>query len=133
MSHSGIKILTISLDACFFPATPLRPLRRRGSSPAEGSSFSSTPRPPPLGRPSSSLLPSLEGESFLVPPPRFHERRALRTHQTTSPTPPCCGNSFESRWFSSSWPSSPAPHKVPEPSASPRELGPGLRAREPDS
>src|SRR3954465_10833170 len=120
-------------DAWFCPATPLRPLRSRGSSPGEGSSFSSTPRPPPLGRPSSSLLPSLEGESFLVPPPHFHERRALRTRQMTSPTPPYCGNFFESRWFSSSWPSSPAPRKVPEPLASPRELGPGLRAGEPDS
>src|SRR3954470_14258304 len=78
-------------DAWFCPATPLRPLRRRGSSPAEGSSFSSTPRPPPLGWPSSSFLPSLGGESFLVPPPRFHERRAPRTRQMTSPTPPCCG------------------------------------------
>src|SRR3954468_3183687 len=133
MSHSGMQTLTISPDTWFCTVAPLRPLRRRGSSPAEGSSFSSTPRPPPLGRPSSSLLPSLEGESFLVPPPRFHERRALRTHQTTSPTPPCCGNSFESRWFSSSWPSSPAPRKVPELAASPRGLGLGLRAGEPDS
>src|SRR3954470_12084085 len=49
-------------DAWFCPDTPLRPLRRRGSSPAEGSSFSSTPRPPPLGWPSSSFLPPLGGE-----------------------------------------------------------------------
>src|SRR3954469_10270741 len=62
MSHSGMQILTISPAAWFCPATPFRPLRRRGSSPAEGSSFSSTPRPPPLGRPSSSSLPSLGGE-----------------------------------------------------------------------
>src|SRR4051812_25787499 len=123
----------MSPDAWFGPATPLRPLRRRGSSSVEGSSFSLTPRPPLLGRPSSSLLPSLEGESFFVPPPHLRERRALRTHWMMSPTPPCCGNFFESRWFSSSWPSSPAPRKVPEPLASPRELGPGLRAEGPDS
>src|SRR3954470_15327499 len=95
------------------------------------------PFPRPLGLPRwDGLLllfsPRWGGQSFLIPP-RFHERRASRTRQMTSPTPPCCGNFFESRWFSSSWPSSPAPHKVPEPSASPRELGLGLRAEEPDS
>src|SRR4051794_14000376 len=51
----------MSPDAWFCPATPLRPLRCRQSSPAEGSSFSSTPWPPPLGWPSSSFLPSLGG------------------------------------------------------------------------
>src|SRR4051794_5080606 len=92
----------MSPDAWFCPTTPFRPLRRWGSSPAEGSSFSLTPRPPLLGWPSSFSLPSLEGESFLVPPPRFHERRVSQTRQMTSSTPPHCGHSFESRWSSSS-------------------------------
>src|SRR4051812_8887947 len=60
-----MKTLTISPDAWSCPATPFRPLRRRWSSPAEGSSSSSTPRPSPLGRPSSSSLPPLGGRAFL--------------------------------------------------------------------
>src|SRR3954466_4221819 len=108
----------ISPDAWPYLATPLRPLRRRGSSPAKGSSSTWTLRPPPLGRPSFSFLPPLEGERFLLPPPRFHGRRASRTCRMTSPTPPRYGHSSESLWPSSSWPSSPAPHKAPEPAAS---------------
>src|SRR3954468_21767330 len=132
MSYSGIRILTISPDAWPCRATPLRPLRRRGSSLAEGSSSSWTLRPPPLARPSFSFLPPLEGERFLLPPPCSRGRRASRTRRTTSPTPPHYGHSFESPWPSSSCPSSPAPHKVPEPAASLGEQGLGLRAREPD-
>src|SRR3954469_7897487 len=99
-------------------ATPLRPRRRRWSSPEGGSSSSWTLRPPLLGRPSSSFLPPLEGERILLPPPRLHGRSASRIHRTTNPTPPHDGNSFESPWPSSSWPSSTAPHKAPEPAAS---------------
>src|SRR3954465_5125764 len=132
MSYSDIRILTISPDAWPYLATPLRPLRRRGSSPAEGSSSSWTLRPSPLGRPSFSFLPPLEGERFLLPPPRSHGRRASRTRRMTSPTPPHYGHSFESPWPSFSWPSSLAPHKAPEPVASLGEQGLGLRAREPD-
>ena len=62
MSYSGIRTLTISPEAWPCTATPLRPRRRRGRSPAEGFSSSWTPRLPLLGRPSSSLLPPLEGE-----------------------------------------------------------------------
>ena len=123
MSYSGIRTLTISLDAWPCPATPLHPRRRRGRSPVEGSSSSWTLRPSPLGRPSFSFLPPLGGESFLLPPPRFHGRRASRTRRMTSPTTPRCGHSFESPWSSSSWPSFPAPHKAPEPAASLVELG----------
>ena len=123
MSYSNIRMLMISPDAWPYLATPLRPLRRRGSSSAEGSSSSWTLRPPSLGRPSFSFLPPLEGESFLLPPPRFSGRRASRTRRMTSPTTPHYGYSFESLWSSSSWPSFPAPHKAPEPAASLVELG----------
>ena len=64
MSYSDIRILMISPDAWPCLATPLRPLRRQGGSPAEGSSSSWTLWPPPLGRPSSSLLPPLGGRVF---------------------------------------------------------------------
>src|SRR3954471_21372793 len=98
MSYSGIRILTTSPDAWSFPATPPRPRWRQGSSPAEGSSSFLNPYMPPLGQPSSSFLPPSEGEGFLLPPPRFHERRASQAHQMTSPTSPRDGYSFESQW-----------------------------------
>src|SRR3954466_12120208 len=117
MNYSGARILTIPPDAWPYAATPLLRRRRRRGSPEEGSSPSWTPRPPRLGRPSFSFLPPLEGERFLLPPPRFHGRSASRIRRMMNPTPPGVGNSFESLW-PSSWPSSPAPCKVPEPAAS---------------
>src|SRR3954463_130801 len=113
MSYSSVRILTMSLGAWPYAATPLRPRRCRWSSPEGGSFPSLTLRPPLLGRPSSSFLAPLEGERFLLPPPRLHGRSASRIRRTTSPTPPYVGNSWPS-----SWPSSPAPHKVSELAAS---------------
>ena len=132
MNHSGIRALTISPGAWPCAATPLRRRRRRWSSPEEGFSPSWTLRPPQLGRPSFSSLPPLEGERSLLPPPRLHGRSAPWSRRMRDPTPPGAEHSFESPWRSS-WPSSPAPHGVPEPAASPSGHQLGLRAKEPDS
>ena len=132
MSYSGIRILMILPGAWPWMAIPLRRRRRRRRSPEEGSSPSWTLRPPPLGRPSFSSLPPLEGERTLLPPSRLRGRSALWSHRTMNPTPPSAGNSFKFPW-PSSWPSSPAPRKVPGPAASPSGHLLGLRAREPDS
>src|SRR3954471_10514639 len=132
MSYSSVRIVTMPLGAWPCAATPLRPHRRRWSSPEGGSFPSWTLRPPLLGRPSSSFLLLLEGERLLLPPPRFHGRSASQIRQMKNPTPPGAGNSFESPW-PSSWPSSLAPRKVPEPAASLSERRLGLRATGPDS
>ena len=131
MSHSGSRTLTILPGAWPWATTPLR-RRRRWSSPEEGFSPSWTLRPPQRGRPSFSSLLPLEGERSLLLPPRLHERNALRNRRVMNPTPPGVGHSFESPWPFLR-PSSPAPHRVPEPAASPSGHRLGLRAKEPDS
>ena len=132
MNCSGVRILTISPGAWPCAATPLRRRRRWWSCQEEGSSPSWTLRPPQLGRPSFSSLPPLERERSLLPPPRLHGRSAPWSHRMMNPTPPGAGHYFESPW-TSSWPSSPAPHRVPEPTASLREHRMGLQAKGPDS
>ena len=132
MNCSGVRILTISPGAWPCAATPLRRLRRWWSSPEEGSSPSWTLRPPQLGQPSFSSLPPLEGERSLLPPPRLHGRSASWSRQMMNPTPPGAEHSFESPW-PSSWPSSPAPREVPEPTASSSVHLLGLQAKGPDS
>ena len=109
-----------------------RRLRRRGRSPAEGSSPSWTLRLPQLGRPFSSFLPPLEGERHLLLPPPHLRRRRAHWSRRANPTTPGAGNSFESPW-PSPWPSSPAPREVPEPVASVSVHLLGLRAKGPDS
>ena len=96
----------------------------------EGSFPSWTLRPPPLGKPSSSSLLPL-GESPLSPP-RLRGRSPPRSHRTMSPISPGAGNFFEFPW-PSSWPSSPAPHRVPGPAAPLSGHPLGLREGEPDS
>ena len=89
------------------------------------------PPPPQLGRPSFSSLPPL-GERPLFPPPRLHGWSLPYNRRMMSPTTLVARHSFEFPW-PSSWPSSPAPHRVPGPAAplSGRPLG--LRGGEPDS
>ena len=84
------------------------------------------PSAPRLGRPSSSCLPWLEGESLRLPSPRFHGRSASRSYWTMSPIPPGAGNSFGFPW-PSSW-SCLTPHKEPESASPSREHPQGLRA-----
>ena len=132
MNYSGIRILTILPGAWPWAATPLRRRRRRWSSLEEGFSPSWTLRPPQRGRPSFSSLLPLEGERSLLLPPCLHARNAPRNRRMMDPTPPGAGHSFESPW-PSLWPSSPAPHRVPEPAASPSGHRLGLRAKEPDN
>ena len=69
------------------------------------------------------------GERLFSSPPHLGERSRPRSRH---PIAPENGNSSESPW-PSSWPSSPAPHGVPEPAASPSGHRLGLRAKEPDS
>ena len=93
---------------------------------------------PFLDPPASSV-----GEAFLFfsPPTRgeasFFSSSSSReesasSHRTMSPITPDAGNSFGFPW-PSSWPSSPAPHKAPEPAAPLIGHPLGLLAREPDS
>ena len=98
MNYSGIQILTILPGAWPWAATPLRRCRRHWSSPQEGFSPSWTLRPPQRGRPSFSSLLPLEGERFLLLPPRLHGRNAPRNRRMMNPTPPGAGHSFESPW-----------------------------------
>ena len=92
----------------------------------------------PLLDPSASPV----GEAFLffspppgespLSPPRLRGRSPPRSHRTMSPIPPGAGNSFGFPW-PSSWPSSPAPRKGPEPAAPSNGCPLGLREGEPDS
>ena len=68
----------------------------------------------------------------LFSPPRLRGRSPPRSHRTMSPITPDAGNSFGFPW-PSSWPSSPAPHKAPEPAAPSIGHPLGLLVREPDS
>ena len=74
----------------------------------------------PFGLPRWGGLPFLVsragGENFPLPPPCFHGRRAPRCYRTMSSIRPCTGDlSWSPR--PSSWPSSPAPHRAPEPAS----------------
>ena len=130
INHSGVRILTILSGAWPLRATPRRRPRRWRSCPEEGSFPSWTLRPPLLGKPSSSSLPPPR-ESPLSPP-RLRGRSPPRSHRTMSPISPGAGNFFEFPW-PSSWPSSPAPHKVPGLAAPLNGRPLGLREGEPDS
>ena len=72
------------------------------------------------------------GENFPLPPPRFRGRSAPRCFRTMSQISPCAGDPSWSLW-PSSWPSSPAPHKAPEPASPLGEHLLDLRAGEPDN
>ena len=121
INHSGVRILTISPGAWPLEASPCRRHWRWQSNPGKVFFPSWTLRPLSLGRPSFSSLPPL-GERLSSPPPRLCERSRPRSRHPITPEDE---NSSESPW-PSSWPSSPAPHGVPEPAApsSGRPLGP---------
>ena len=113
-------------------ATPPRYRQRLWSGPEGGSVPSWTLRPPRKGRPSFSSPCRFGGEGFPLPPPRCRWRSAPRCLRTMSPTQPCARDLSWSPW-PSSWPSSPAPHRVPGTTSQLREEMLDLRVVEPDS
>ena len=128
INYLGVRILTILPGVWPLEATPRCRRQRWRNNPGEGSFPSWTLWPPLLGKPSSSSLPPL-GESLLSSTPRLRGRSLPRSHH---PITPENGNSFECPW-PSSWPSSPAPRKVPGLAALLNGRPLGLLEAEPDS
>ena len=90
------------------------------------------PSATPVGVAFLFLSPPAGGVDLHLTSPRFHGRSVSRCYRMMSPIPPGVGNSFEFPW-PSSWASSSAPRKGPEPAAPSNGCPLGLREGEPDS